>query len=106
VNQNATALVALGYAAAHQLSSITLEVDHAPDCAPARVFHDTNTIVLRAGLPVDEVLVLMQRCLDVLCPVTVVERDDGGTAWAVGAADGTHGPGAVASRARPALRLV
>lgn len=100
------ALLAQGYAAAHQLPSITLEIDHAPGCAPARVYHDTNTIVMRAGMPLEQVEELMQQSIDALCPVTVVERDDGGTAWAPGVAVGETGAFPAAPQPRPLLRLV
>ena len=106
-DEDFAALFAVGYAAAHQLPSITLMVDDDLD-TPARVYHDTNTIVVRSHLPIARARDLIRRCVGVLCQATVVERDDGeGTEWATDvAASGTHGPRAVPSRGRPDLRLV
>lgn len=106
MNTDAAALFAHGYAAAHQLDSITFIVDHEPGCAPARVYHDSNTIVMRAEMPLDRALVLMQQGLDALCPATVVDQDDGGTAWASDVEAGDPCGLDVPAQQRTRLRLV
>ena len=115
VTADTLVLAARGYAALHQLTSITVVINPDPQDVPVYVDRQTNAVVIQAGLPLEEFVLLMQAGVDALCRATVVERDDGdgtewasdGAEWTAGvAADGTHGPSTVASRARPVLRLV
>lgn len=75
----ASALVARGTAALHQLGAITLVLVDPEDLdgVPAVVDRDTNTVWVAKGLPLADAVFLVSECFDLLVGGTVVQTRDG-----------------------------
>jgi hypothetical protein len=103
----ASALVARGTAALHQLGAITLvlvELEEL-DGVPAVIDRDSNTLWIAKGLPLADAVFLVSECFDLLVGGTVVQTEDGELDVVPDVAVGAEGVALVEPK-RPHLRLI
>lgn len=78
IADESSALVARGIAAGQLLGHVTIAFAQPGELdGPACVDRTTGTLWVQHGLPLDEVMMLAQSCLDVLVGGTIVQTEDG-----------------------------
>lgn len=108
IAEAASALVARGTAALHQLGAVTL-VLVAPeelDGVPAVVDRETNTLYVAKGLPLADAVFLVSECFDLLVGGTVVQLENGELDVVPDVAVGAEDLPDLPAQQRPRLRVV